>query len=225
MTDIVPWDEFLKTLDWKQGEHMTLVGPTGCGKTTLARAVLPRRKYVTIAVTKKKDPSLDKFKGEGYVERKEFYDTGEVHPRILLKPTMKRLEDRYRQAEVFHAWLESIYRSGGWTAYLDELRYITRTLGLQPVMETLYLQGRALKVTVVGATQRPAWVPREAFSEPTHFFLWRVTDKQDTKRLSEISGRVNVQQLVKEVGSLGFHDTLYVNARTGQMVKTNVEGK
>lgn len=221
--EIVPWSEFQSQFDWKQGEHVTCVGPTGCGKTTLVRAILPRRKYVTIAVTKKKDPSLDEFKKEGYIDRAEFYDTGEINPKILLKPRMDRLEDRYKQAEVFHNWLESIYKAGGWTAYLDELRYITRTLGLQPIMETLYLQGRALKVTVVGATQRPAWVPREAFSEPTHFFLWRVTDKQDTKRLSEISGRVNVRQLVKEVASLGFHDTLYVNARTGQMVKTNVQ--
>ena len=31
----VPWNSFLKTFDWKQGEHVAAIAPTGAGKTTL----------------------------------------------------------------------------------------------------------------------------------------------------------------------------------------------
>ncbi len=32
----VPWDKFSKNvLQWKSGEHLALIGPTGLGKTTM----------------------------------------------------------------------------------------------------------------------------------------------------------------------------------------------
>ena len=44
-----PWDYFTRNvLDWRYGEHFALIGPTGQGKTTMLRHLLPFHKYVTV---------------------------------------------------------------------------------------------------------------------------------------------------------------------------------
>src|SRR3954471_22907642 len=55
----VPWHDFASSFTFKQGEHCTLVGTTGSGKTTLARELLlPQRDYVVVLGTKAEDDSL-----------------------------------------------------------------------------------------------------------------------------------------------------------------------
>lgn len=57
-----PWREFFDAWQWQLGEHVTVVGPTGTGKTTLIRALL-RKRYlaggaVNVLATKPRDLSL-----------------------------------------------------------------------------------------------------------------------------------------------------------------------
>src|SRR5690349_6421632 len=64
----VSWDDFYGYFgaNWRQGEHVGLIGPTGSGKTTLAMWLLPLRKYVVVLGTKPRDKTLDELAARGY---------------------------------------------------------------------------------------------------------------------------------------------------------------
>src|SRR3954471_8198790 len=71
------WDEFLTDMrnmhghPWLQGQHVALIGKTGCGKTTLANALLPLRGNTVVIATKPRSKSLEKFGRENGYERIE----------------------------------------------------------------------------------------------------------------------------------------------------------
>ena len=217
----VPWAEFVAGLDWRQGEHVSLCGPTGTGKTFLAQALLPRRRYVTVLGTKPKDRSLDRLRRQGY-RRIRSWPPPPFTERVLLWPNMRRVGDTQAQAEAFGTALDSMFQEGGWAIYADEMRYLTRTLRLQSIMEVIWLQGRSNRVSVIGATQRPAWVPAEMFTEATHLFFWRMSDRRDLDRVGGLGG-LSRDTIRHHAAQLGQHEALYLNARTGQLLRTKAE--
>lgn len=222
--DQISWEDFLgHVFNWDQGEHVTLIGPTGQGKTTLARHILPRRNYVVNFVTKKTDPLIQEFKRDGYKVMKSWGDTPHhTAPRVLLQPPFVKTEPRERvQREEFSLALDRAFDEESWTVYLDEVLYITGDLGLERKVKRLWHQGRSLGVSVVAGTQRPAMVPLLAYSQATHLFFWRNTDETDIKRLGGLGGMDN--RLIREiVARLAKHEVLYLNTRTGELVRTKV---
>lgn len=225
--DRVPWATFQSEffVDWQQGEHVSLIGPTGLGKTTLALAVLPRRTNTVIFATKPsgRDATLAALtrRGAGYSVARD-WPPPPTSRRVLLWPPNRRMEDVRRQQDVFARTLAAVYRTGGWCVYLDELAYVTNTLRLEGAMELLWQQGRSLGVSVVASTQRPAHVPLMLYDQATHLFFWRDNDERNLKRLGGI-GWLSRKEIVNTVARLGIHEVLYVNARTGAMAVTRVE--
>lgn len=225
-TPFVPWPALESALDWRQGEHMTAIGPTGCGKSTLLMGLLDRRAYVVVVGTKPRDRTLDRLRRDGYRLEREWPPSAPpaVAPRVLFWPRIDRMGDRVAQAGAIGAMLESIYRTGGWCVVLDELRYVAspRYLGLEAQVVMLYQQARSLGVSVVGATQRPRHVPLDCYSAATHLFLWRTSDQQDLRRLSELDG-ADVELVRRVLPHLGRHECLYVNTRDGSLFRTRYE--
>lgn len=232
---VVPWGDVRAGMDWRQGEHVTLVGPTGCGKTTLALGMLPSRRYVVAIGTKPKDRTLAALSRQGYrrVARPDEWPPPmagrePAWPRVLFWPRFTRPEDVPAQRAGIEHVLRSTFASGGWCVFADELRYITQFLGLQSITELMWLQGRSIGLSLVSCSQRPAWVPLEAFSQATHVVMWRATDRRDVQRLSDIGGidveRVrHVMALEPDRGGLGKHDFLYMNARTGHVARSRYQ--
>lgn len=222
-TPYMEWEDFTRQLRWRQGEHLTLIGANGTGKTTLALLILGLRRFVIVAATKRKDEQLDKLKKRGFVEVKSwtelvyYWDS----QRFLYRPRLKSLSD-YSQAQGFRELLDGVFNTGNITFYADEVRYLTEQLGLKRDMQVLWLQGRALKITIVAATQRPAHIPIEAYSEATHLFIYRLTDRKDLQRITEISGGVDHALIKHEVTRLPRYQTLYINTRTGDLIRTMV---
>jgi hypothetical protein len=181
---------YLRT-NWHTGQHMALVARTRSGKTTAARRMLTVRDWVVVFGTKERDPDLyDALEAQGYQIRQDWEPRDLSHNRIILKPPLGDGEDAdfARQRAVFRRALIGLFRTGGWTLYLDEVRYIALDLRLATELDRLWLQGGALGVTIVAATQRPRSVPLNMFEQSSWFGLWRIPDREDRARASEMLG-------------------------------------
>lgn len=212
----------MRAFDWQQGQHVTFLGTTGSGKTTFALNVLEKRTGSKIVLaTKRKDEQLDALKRRGYREIRSVQDLLWDHRKHLFRPVIKSLTDTGPSAEFRHL-LNTVFDAGYFTVYADEVRYLTDTLRLRQDMQVLWLQGRALRITIVAGTQRPAWIPLEAYSQATHLFFWRTKDRRDLDRVSDISGGIDRDLLRREIRRLPRYEALYVNTDTDQMFRTKV---
>ena len=223
----LPWSRFDELWEWEQGEHVTLVGPTGRGKTTLETAILPRRDYVVFLSTKRVDSTQDTLRGMGYQvihSAKEL--NADVASKVVLRPpwpddaSAKTLKELH--ASVFGEALNRVFRNGYWTVVMDEARYLTRDLGLADEAQLLWLQGRSLGITVVAGTQRPRWIPLEAYDQATHLFFFKDKDRQNVDRQAEIAG-LDRRAILDVVPTMDKHDLLYAHRDTDELVHTKVE--
>ncbi len=218
----VPWADFIvNRFDWQRGEHVALIGPTGQGKTTMMRHILPRHPFVTIFATKPADDSLMPFiRSHGYtrIERWQSQDPT-ISPRRILWPDASRIDSIARQHDVFKEAFDKIYRERAWTTAIDELWWIANKLKLRGEVDTTLTQGRSIHMSMVNSTQRPAWIPTSVYDQSTHLFFWRNNDGRAQQRLGEINN-VNSTLVRDIVGNLERHQTLYINTRTGEMLRT-----
>lgn len=208
------WDEFLKRMDWRQGEHVTIIGPTGQGKTTLARALLPAREYCIIVATKPKDKVLNALRRKGWHVITEW--PPEAHmTKVILWPRTKRGDTTGQKKEIETA-LISAYEAGGWCILIDELRHVTDFLKLKDQIEILWQQGRSLNVSLVTCNQRPSHIPLLAYDQATHLFLYGDKDETNIKRMGGL-GYWDKKEIMEAVSQLPRYSFLYLNTRTGTM--------
>lgn len=231
--DRIGWSDFLERWDWQQGEHVSLVGPTGCGKTTFALATLPMRKFGVVLGTKPRDATLDGLRRARPRWEKltdwSARSSPTLQPRVILWPKFRRPEDVAGQRDQIAAALGDMFAEGGWTIYADELSYLVRQLGQADTLRLIWQQGRALGISLVGATQRPAWVPLELYSQATHVVLWKHNDPRDLDRLSGIAsaGDLDPKHIRSIVRGLEYTpgkggEFLAVNTRTGDIHRAKV---
>lgn len=216
-----PWDKFVRDiLQWRQGEHVGLIGPTGSGKTTMLDNLLPLHPFVVVFATKPADPMMDALIRQGYLKmsRWEYKDPTQF-PRRVLWPDARRIDSHALQKEVFTHAMGAIYREGGWTVAIDETWWLSQQLKMDTEIRTYLLQARSLNISLLCGTQRPVWVPREIYTASTHLFFWRVNDETDLMSISGIGWRSS--GLIREtVANLEAFQCLYVNTRTGYMCRT-----
>lgn len=211
------WETFVQRFSWQQGEHVSFLGPTGSGKTTLSTSILALRDYVTVFGTKPKDRTLDKFIAElGYkkIEKWEPRLKVEKYPRRLLWPDASEFESEEKQITVFRDAFNHIYRQGSWCIYLDEVSEFSEALNLKRETRRMYRQARSLDISMVGGSQRPAWVPLETYNQATHLFFWLDLDKRNLARIGDIAGAFDPATLIRVIMGLRRYETLYVNTRS-----------
>lgn len=223
---VVAWDDLDDRLarGWRQGEHVSMIGPTGCGKTTLALHLLDRRTYVATIGTKPRDRVLGRLRKAGWpvVDRLPTGFELRRHPRVLVWPRYDSLADRPRQRAVIREGLTDAFAHGGWTLFVDEVHYLCRELRLDAELRQLWQMGREMNVTVIAATQRPAHVPLDLLSAPTHVFIWRTGADVDLRRLGELG--IDPRQARAVVRRLDRHQFLYLNAARGELLRSQLPG-
>jgi energy-coupling factor transporter ATP-binding protein EcfA2 len=220
MAPRVPWDVFKSQFDWKQGEHVGLIGPTGQGKTTLLTAILPLRTYTTVFASKPRDVSMDRLIATGYHKIQNWsYIPPERMPKRVLWPDAMDIDSVDHQKKVFQKAYGGIYREGGWCCAIDEGFYMAEILGLRREMKMIWTQGRSMGISHVVATQRPRWVPLEMYDQSDHLFFWINNDDESLRRISGLGLAPSdvVRTLVK---GLEHFQCLYVNTRSGAMMRT-----
>lgn len=210
---------------WRQGEHVSVIGATGSGKTVLQNALLGRRQYVLVVATKPTgvpDPSIRALKAEGYVVAVEVPQAAVLTPRVLLWPKFRTVDDQPAQRQAIHTALNVAFTQGGWCVAVDEVAYLCRELRLTKQILNIWQQGRSANLSLVAATQRPAFVPRDLYGAATHLFFGRMGDSYDRSRVQGMGGADSrvVQHAITGLERFQF---LYVNTITGDMLVTRVD--
>lgn len=230
---VTPWETMHKHLiaNWRQGEHMAVVGPTGVGKTTFLREALDARTYVVVFCSKVHDDVLADFPGFEVIEKwppKVHQNKVLLWPKPVKKerfwqPPRRVMKDtKAKQKEVFADAMDRIFLEGNWTVGFDEQHYLCQDLGLMEENATFQHQGRSSGLTIVNGTQRPAWVPVVTYSSATHAVLWKNTVDDDLKRLANLGG-ISKRELEYNLLTLDKHSFVYVNTRNGDVFRSKVE--
>jgi hypothetical protein len=208
----LPWDAYLQWLSGKlrtagtswgetvklgsplaPGQHMALIGPTGCAKTTHAVGVLDTcRKYVMALDPKGEDETLT---SSGYVRVKELPRRGwrgllgedqktwrQIQKRIdngqdarVLIGGGSRTDDQ--DVALQHLMRDAVTysrHSGGWTLYIDEFELLSsqRMFKLGPLIERMLITARRDRTSVITTFQAPAWVSKHATRQARYAVIW-----------------------------------------------------
>lgn len=205
---------------WAQGEHVTLIGPTGVGKTELSLRLLPRRDFVTVFSVKSRDKTMEKLIRAGYKRQRKW--DGSYHDHIVLWPTGKSQEEvQYNQFHEFKRAIDMMYQQGNWCMHFDEISYMTDFLGFSRHMRWLLQQGRSSGISIMAATQRPAFIPLAFYDQPEHLIFWSDNDHTNLKRISNLGG-MDSNVIRNEVASLREREILYLHTRKKLRVRTFV---
>ena len=223
--EVTPYDTFKSEMfDWKQGEHVATIGPTGSGKTTVGLDILNKRKYVTVIGTKPRDSTLSEFaKTNKYKVIKEFpqFLDPDIDSRLILWPKTKSVRDLAIQRQAIGHGLQTMYFQENWAVFADEVSYIVNDLQLERELKRYWQQGRSIGLSLIAGTQRPAFVPLLIYSQSTHLFFFRDNDEVNLKRIGGI-GAINSKVVKHVVSQLPKFHFLYLNTRTGNMVISKV---
>jgi energy-coupling factor transporter ATP-binding protein EcfA2 len=196
------WDDFVKDFraKWNPGEHISVIAPTGAGKTTFVAGILGVRRFVLALDPKGGDETLaglryrrlESWPGERGMERILDEDARKSRPsRFIVGPVVTRGRDLPKLRDVCGKALDGAFDMGGWTVYVDELQVATdrRMMNLAGSTDKLLVAARSKGVSFVSSFQAPSWVPSSAMRQPTWIATSYTRDTDTVNRLAEILGR------------------------------------
>lgn len=212
--------EYRVTTD--DADHVTILGPTGTGKTTLAMQIAELRRYVLVFGTKPKDANLRALaKAGGFWPAPAPYALPHprLHPRALVWPPYNAGRGKAAQAWHFRRLMSEAMEAGGWHLVLEEIPYLCRDLGLADEVRSWYTMARSVGAGVIGCAQRPRWVPLECLSGAQHLIIFGTNDSDDLRRLGGLNG-MDANMARATVAGLGkrTYKFLHCNLTTGKMV-------
>jgi hypothetical protein len=207
---------------YEKGEHVSLIGPTGSGKTTLSYQLLQHtattENPAVVLVMKPKDFTVKHFsKQAGYRTVPVWPPTPSIwqpgkKPGYVLWPKHSfdpDVDDERHYGIFRHAILDS-YRRGNRIIFADEAYSLVNELGLERELITIWSKGRSMNTGLWAATQKPTHVPLWMYSQPEHLFLAYDPDRRARERFSEIGG-VDPDLVKSTVMELAKHEWLYIH--------------
>lgn len=174
-----------------EAEHLAILGPTGSGKTVFMTHVLKMRallrsSHAVIIATKPADGSMARMGWPVLNKWPPNYGQNDV----IYWPKAPKPEDQVEyQKQKINNMLNDLWGpEANIIVAFDEIAYIETELRLKTLITRYWREARSLKITLVATTQRPRFVSRYMFSEPTWGVAFRPNDEDDAIRVAEILG-------------------------------------
>lgn len=223
----VPWDEWYSAFRGEYratretAQHVTIIGPTNTGKSTLMMQIAALRPYVGVLCAKPRDAHMKTMlRAGGYRKVDVLPIAGSGTRRAVIWPPNRGEADMPHMRKVFAQAFDDAFRDGVWHLPVDEAQFLCRDLGLANKVRHAYQMGRSNGHGLIVATQRPAWMPRDIYSSADHLMIFGTNDSEDLKSISGMNG-VNDKTIRECVGQLGRDKRfLHVNTVTGSLCVT-----
>lgn len=221
-------EEFIKEyFDYKPGEHVTLLASTGSGKTRLSLELLEEvanpENPAVVLVMKPRDETVEEF-GEknGYKRiqswppRKNPFKAKPAGYLLWPHENWNDLEEtEERQANVFYKCLADTYQKGNHIIFADEVVSLEKELGLSKDLNRLWTKGRSMGTGIWGASQRPANISLNAYSQASHLFLSFDNNKDTRQKYGEIGG-MDPRLIIDATMELDEYEWVYVHPKGRQ---------
>lgn len=180
-----------------KGEHVLIVGQNGSGKSVMLQHLLRQADISPVFVIDSKidngflalarpDESMIIFSDGLYEFAKWIGKTParKIPDYVIIRPPASEAAEPFvldKYLELIHAH----YRAPCITA-IDELYMLHRGGRAGAGLTGMLTRGRSVDHRLYGCSQRPGWISRFCLSEPSHYYVFRLIDVEDRKRLRHI---------------------------------------
>lgn len=169
----------------KSGQHALIIGKTGSGKSELLKNLALSSDCPVIIIDSKKDDAFfklakDKQKlliAKSYEQAVKFLKR--KYDFLIIRPSDYEISN----PTALDNYLYLIYeKTKNVDIFIDELYQFHNGAGrCGKGLTALLTRGRSQNQSLIGCTQRPAFISHFLYSESTHFFLYRLNLESDKK--------------------------------------------
>jgi hypothetical protein len=222
-----PREVFLTEVwDYQPGEHVTVLAPSGGGKTQLASELLevtmsPECPAV-ILVMKPRDATVVKYAAKNKL--RTVRDWPPVKDRMVARVFREKPRgyvlwpketgdpdiDDERHTEIFRRAIREQYRRGDTIIFADETYSLENEMGLKTDLNRVWTKGRSMGTGLWAASQRPRYISLWAY-QSHHLFIAKDPDESSKKRLAEIGGGIDPDVVLATIDKLERYEFIYIN--------------
>jgi hypothetical protein len=227
--------------DYRPGEHVSFIAPTGAGKTHLAYSLLDAAMKqnpalnVACLMPKPQDSATTQFAKSlqlkevpDWPPRKRWW---EDKPRGYVcwphhDMSLDAAANREQIANILRKCLHQQYWRGNSITFADDVHNLAVLMGLNAELETFWTAGRSSGSAVWSANQKPSGtlnsgsVSSFSYHAPSHLFLGHDSDERNIRRFGEI-GAVDPREIEGVVRNLKLYqingntvsEVLYIDRR------------
>lgn len=157
-----------------KADRVCIFGRTGCGKTTMATWLLSKTdfdKRPCLIVDYKREKIFRRLQRDRALRE---IDPGRVPTARglhVIRP-IPELDDEAVSESLWKVW-----DRGDTILYIDEGHLTPNS----PALKSIFVTGRSLGIQTIYISQRPVWIPREAYSEAQHHVVFDLNDIDDRR--------------------------------------------